>query len=155
MNMNKRVGWIAVLGMAAVASVAASASAKTIMAGMQEQPVGASPSGISYFNGSGNGVYVQTSGYDVNGSPIDECRGARASFNGEYKTSTACTTAAAVFFKMEVRTLAGMICNSGLRAWGGPIASCNTPSFPFRRSIDDPMKPPTVNRVIGGVGRGY
>ena len=149
MNMNKRVGWIAVLGMAAVASVAASASAKTIMAGMQEQPVAAGPTGVSYTTGSGYGVFVQTKAYDSNG--VEVCRGARSSFNGVYSTTTACTTASAVKFKMAVQTLIGNICSSALSAWSGPIVACSTPSIPLIRSDTGT----SANRVIAGFGRGY
>jgi hypothetical protein len=149
MNMNKRVGWIAVLGMATVASVAASASAKTIMAGMQEQPVAASPTGVGYTTSSGYGVFVQTRGYDSGG--VEVCRGARSSFNGIYSTTTACTTASAVKFKMAVQTLIGNICSSPFTAWSGPIVACNTPSISLKRSDTGAF----ANRVIGGVGRGY
>jgi hypothetical protein len=150
MNLSKRAGWIAVLGMAAVVSIAASASAKKLLGGLQDQDPSV-PSGVRYTLG-GNTLVARPTAYKSDGTK--DCA-FRISSNGSYLTTTSCT-AAAVTYQARIETFEteALLCVSdggARRAWNGPIVACNTGSMNLTRSDTGETKA----RIIGAIARGY
>lgn len=144
MKLSKRVGWIAFLGMAAVASIAASASAKKLMGALQDQDSSV-PVGVIYTSG-GVQLFSRPTAYKSDGTT--DC-GIRTSQNGVYLVSTLCS-AAAVTYAATLQTLSSVQCSSAKTAWSGPIVAC-TKALNLTRSDNGD----TRARVIAGIARGY